>query len=117
MGYYTHYELVVHSEQDITRETEIEINRAIAAKIHGEDPSDISDEAALWCLSEELKWYDHESDMLEISKQFPNFIFVLYGEGEEYDDVWCEYFANGECEEVRARIVYPEPLNPKFKGL
>ena len=115
MGYYTHYGIMMHPEQDTARETEI--MRAIAAKIYEEDPSNISDSNAIWCLSDSMGWYDHEEDMLEISKQFPEIIFVLYGEGEAHDDLWRKYFANGEYEEAYAEIVYPKLKNPKFKNL
>lgn len=115
MGYYTRFEITMNPEQDANRKTEI--MRAIAAKIYEEDPSNISDNNANWCLCDELKWYDYEKDMLEISKQFPDIIFILYGEGEEGGDLWRKYFANGEYEEAYAEIVYPKPKNPKFKNL
>ncbi len=115
MGYYTHFDLIMHPEQDTARE--LEIMRVIASKIYEEDPANISDNTASWCLGDELKWYDHHDHMVEVSKQFPDIIFVLYGEGEESDDIWQEYFANGEYEEIYAEIVYPEPTNPKFKNL
>ena len=115
MGYYTHYEIMMNPEQDTARE--LEIMRVIASKIDGRDPADISDEAAKWCLSDHLKWYDHHDHMVEVSKQFPDIVFVLYGEGEESDDLWRKYFANGEYEETYAEIIYPKPTNPLFKNL
>jgi hypothetical protein len=115
MGYYTHFDLIMHPKQDTVRE--LEIMRVIASKIDKKDPADISDDDAKWCLSDHLKWYDHHDHMVEVSKQFPDIIFVLCGEGEESDDIWQEYFTNGEYEEIYAEIVYPKPTNPKFKNL
>ncbi len=43
----------------------------------------------------EMKWYDHEREMIEFSKKHPNLEFILTGEGEERDDVWKKYFKNG----------------------
>lgn len=115
MGYYTKYDLVVHPEQSIERETEI--MRAIAAKVYEVQPAAIADDEACWCFEESLKWYDHTNDMIEISKQFPNITFILDGEGEERSDIWREYYCNGEWEGVDAEIIFPEPLNPLFKNL
>lgn len=46
--------------------------------------------------SSEAKWYYWERDMIEISKKFPNMLFLLSGEGEEPLDVWNCYFCNGK---------------------
>lgn len=58
-----------------------------------------------------MKWYEHEGEMCEISKLFPDYYFCLHGDGEEYDDIWKEYYHNGEC--VRAQgyieVYYEEP--------
>lgn len=51
-----------------------------------------------------IKWYDHSDDMRYISKKFPNIKFVLYGQGEEYDDIWVEYFVNGKSQHEQAVI-------------
>ena len=115
MGYYTNYELVIYPYQN--PENEIEIMRVIASKIYDEPMTDISDNEAKWCLVDELKWYDHTEDMVEVSKQFPELTFVLYGEGEDSEDIWCEYFNNGDFEVTHAEIVYPQPNNPKFQSL
>jgi hypothetical protein len=115
MGYYTHFDLTMHPEQDTARE--LEIMRVIASKIYEEDPANISGNTASWCLSDHLKWYDHIEHMIEVSKQFPDIAFILDGEGEEYSDIWREYYCNGEWEGVCAEIVYPEPTNPLFKNL
>lgn len=51
------------------------------------------------------KWYEHRGDMIEISRLFPQYTFVLYCEDEEevYDDdgsvhmdKWSEIFKQGE---------------------
>ena len=115
MGYYTKYDITMYPYMN--DKDELRVMREIAAKIHNEDPSDISDDEAKWCFDEHMKWYDHEKDMLDISKKFPNITFVLEGEGEDHEDMWVKYFNNGEVEECYAEIVYPEPKNPKFQHL
>jgi hypothetical protein len=57
-------------------------------------------------------WYDHEEELLSLSRGFPMTIFILYGEGEEQGDVWKKRFINGEVEIVRVEMSFPdfEPL-------
>ena len=57
---------------------------------------------------EASKWYDHEKDMLEMSKEFPEIVFCLHGEGETNEDLWYKYFKNGKIQRCRAKIVYDE---------
>lgn len=52
-----------------------------------------------------LKWYDHAVDMEEITSKHPEAVVLLYGRGEDIDDVWYEYWKGGE--------VYREVLRPK----
>ena len=115
MGYYTNFDLVMLPEPDI--DFEGEIMKAIAAKITNEDPNDISVDDAKWCLCDALKWYDHDKDMIEVSKQFPDITFILYGTGEDNDDIWKAYYKNGEMEGIQARIVFDKPINPLFQDI
>ena len=64
---------------------------------------------------EEYKWYDHISDMIKLSKIFPDVTFRLSGIGEEWDDRWYEYYYNGEVEECRAEVYFPTPVNIKWE--
>lgn len=58
--------------------------------------------------NDEVKWYEHEADMIRLSKQFPKITFVLSGEGEENGDAWKKRFIDGKLETSRAALVYPE---------
>ena len=115
MGYYTSFELTMHPSQPQERETEI--IRNIISLMDCVDIDEIKESEVEWFLCDALKWYDHEDNMIEVSKRFPDVIFVLYGEGEENGDIWNEYYSNGECERVDAVITIPEPKNEKFKHL
>ncbi len=57
-------------------------------------------------------WYEHEKEVLDLSRGFPATIFILYGTGEEQGDVWKKRFINGEVEIIRATLVFSdfEPL-------
>ena len=58
----------------------------------------------------EVKWYDHTSDMKQVSVKYPDALLVLSGEGEENDDCWVEYHRNGKVQEERR----PEWIAPPF---
>lgn len=38
------------------------------------------------CLEEPIKWYNHFLDMVNLSKEYPEVIFLLEGKGEEPED-------------------------------
>jgi hypothetical protein len=61
-------------------------------------------------LESEKEWYHHGRDMEEISLLYPDVLFELEGNGEEWDDHWQARYLNGKEEKVHAnvRIVYPE---------
>lgn len=95
MGYYTKYELEYDDEDGF----EDEITDAL-------DKLGYSDLAAGHSM--EMKWYDHERDMIELSQEFPDTVFILTGCGEEEGDLWKKRFVDGKVDEVRAEIVYPD---------
>jgi hypothetical protein len=54
------------------------------------------------------KWYDHDDDFLKFSKSFPDWLFILKGEGEESGDVWKKYYLNGKKQEAKAKISFDD---------
>lgn len=104
MGYYTFYELnVADCGTERYEDIEVDFYNKFGKKF------DLSEEDPFYSLSrEELKWYDHENDMIEFSKQHPTVKFELYGDGEDSDDHWVEYFWNGEHQYCGSVIVYNE---------
>ena len=58
--------------------------------------------------SDTCKWYEYRTDMIRFSKEFPDVIFSLQGEGEESGDLWIEYFKGGLTQVCRGKVVYPE---------
>ena len=65
--------------------------------------------------SDECKWYEHDEEMLELSKQFPETVFCLYGEGEENGDIWYTYYKNGKKQYCPAKVVFDEYDESKLK--
>lgn len=103
MGYYTYHELSIISgdKNEIDKfwgelyENDSymyeDIKRAVGDDGNGGDS---------------CKWYEHESDMKRISKEFPSVVFELSGEGEESGDIWKEYYKNGRMQRCNARIEF-----------
>ena len=56
---------------------------------------------------DECKWYNNEDDMLLLSKEFPDVLFKLHGEGQDNEDIWDKYFMNGKMQYCPAEIMYP----------
>ncbi len=108
MGYYTRYDL------DITGHnmTDFEFNEYYS-KVEEDllktfEEMDILDHAfnKIFESCNEVKWYEHEEDMREVSKKFSPIMFILSGEGEDNLDSWRKYFLNGKMQECRAKITY-----------
>src|SRR5688572_1133090 len=93
MGYYTTYDI---------SSNEPEIQEAIMAlsDYSWEDDGRLIDS----------KWYDHKKHCLEVSKQFPETVIEVSGEGEESGDIWKSYYFNGKVQECGARITF-EPFD------
>lgn len=56
---------------------------------------------------DEHKWNDNEDDMRLLSKEFPDVLFKLHGEGEDNEDIWDKYFMNGKMQYCPAKIMCP----------
>lgn len=91
MGYDT-YMTISLSNPDLTG---LQDYRLAAVKKHLEQElgsfEDWGDEI---CLGQ-TRWYDQRKDMDRISRQFPDVLFCLYGDGDKADDIWYEYWLNG----------------------
>ena len=121
MGYYTSYNLTVTKHEgslieEIGRETELEIANKLCEISEWFNFSDLNKtiEKSDYPLSEligfdTIKWYDHYDEMKLLSKEFPSLYFELEGFGEDYGDMWREYFHNGEAMHSDAKIIYDTP--------
>ena len=121
MGYYTSFNLTVTKRdgsliEQIERETELEIAKKLCEISDWFKPSDFnktikeSDYPLAELISfDVIKWYDHYNEMRALSKYFPSLYFELEGFGEEYGDMWREYFHNGEAMHSDAKITYDAP--------
>ena len=122
MGYYTSFYLTVTDPKSssiykvVGRETELAIAKKLCEISNEFDPSDINEyvEKSQYPLFELIssdmnKWYDHYDEMIILSKEFPSLYFELDGQGEDHDDLWKEYFHNGEGMHSDAKITFDVP--------
>jgi hypothetical protein len=105
MGYRTYYSLTITG--DSFNGAELDTSKLI-------DELRANNESAAYalesngCQSAHAKWYEHENDLKEFSKKYPNNTFILSGEGEEFPDLWKKRFINGKMARVDAVISYPD---------
>ena len=108
MGYYTLYNLDAYEHG--TRVTEEREEEICAFARECSEITEYMDIIHFDELSyDSMKWYSHDEDILELSKNFPSVIFELSGEGEDRDDNWISYYHNGEMETLHGHIVYDQP--------
>ena len=53
------------------------------------------------------KWYNHDRDMLALSKKYPDIVFQLDGEGVEAGDVWRKWYKNGKGQKYKPDFTLP----------
>ena len=99
MGYYTNFDLEFDSSKENEVKTWLKEN---------EDKFDYDIVDIIEGNSDSLKWYDHKEDMLIISNQFPDVLFILSGEGEENKDIWKEYYKGGKAQVAEAVFTIAE---------
>ena len=63
----------------------------------------------------DCKWYNHEDELKAFSLKHPETIFILEGDGENYDNIWIKYIQNGKCQTYKAKITFDEFDENKLK--
>jgi hypothetical protein len=119
MGYYTHYKLEWDKKSPAKMPCPhcgtldaVSVSDLIKISVDTEKVTYGGETTIAACLEESSKWYDHETDMRDFSKRFPDVLFTLNGEGEESGDVWVKYFKNGKMQSSKADIKL-EKFDPK----
>lgn len=102
MGYYTDYELTVSDNSLID---------TIAAEMSEFTDYKWNSSLALY----DVKWYNWQSDIREISSRYPNVLFTLDGAGEESADIWRVYAKNGKIQLEKAKITFEQFNEEKLK--
>jgi len=100
MGYYTNYTLKTDQEEWV----ELELIKKLKEVSYQADYALDVDGSSY----ESCKWYSHEEDLNKFSKEYPDILFTLSGEGEESGDIWKAYHKNGKVQHVNAQLVFEE---------
>ena len=116
MGYATNYNMTVrHVKDEEEYKALLDTLDSYGIIRYALDSGDLCGNEAYFSSYDSVKWYEHEEDMKEISRLFPDMVFQLTGDGEDTGDIWEKYFKNGECEECRAVITIPKPTKIKWE--
>lgn len=110
MGYYTNYKLTV-KDKDGT-----EIDNSLCPDFDKDDlySGSLSIQQVIdW--HDSMKWYEHHEEMIEISKTYPDYVFILDGQGEESGDVWRKFYKNGKSYEWKLEYSIPDFNAKKLK--
>ena len=71
---------------------------------------------ARYALSgEPIIWDTHEKDLRKFSKEYEDYVFILFGQGEEMPDLWVKYFKNGKMQYEPAEIKFGDFDERKLK--
>jgi len=111
MGYYTDFNLTAvldidtqdYVDDDVTKQLKA-LGRFLNSSITRNENYDDKMFAHRWWAILELiendyvnaTWYTEEKNMKEFSTYFPEYVFVIDGDGEESGDVWQTAYHNGK---------------------
>lgn len=98
MGYYTHYQLEIENKSSLS-------DYSIRELLDNYKRVNELD----YCFEETCKWYDYNEDMIKMSIEINDVLFIVMGHGEEVGDHWKHYFYNGNDYLCKGRVVYEEP--------
>ena len=86
MGYYTNFSFTL---EEGPKEQYEKMLKDIDGIIGNDETSSFE--------SVNTKWYDYDKDINQLSERYPDIAFRVYGDGEESDDLWQEYWRAGKC--------------------
>ena len=118
MGYYTSYTLdVIHVKDAAMHEAivqKLKERKVWGYALYGGEYN-VQYHTSCFYSMDSSKWSDHDDDMEEISRSFPDATFRLTGFGDDREDMWYTLYRNGESEEVRAVITWPDPTEIEWE--
>lgn len=103
MGFYSDFVLTVNGDK------RVDAAKAVVERVKEYDYFPTRNGAKV--KLDNVKWYESEDDLREISSNFPNEIFVLEVEGEE-GGPYRVYYQNGKSQYVEPKVTW-EPFDPK----
>ena len=103
MGYYTNFSISL-------KEGPVEQYRKMLADI--DDILGCGDMSALESCC--AKWYEYGDDLRKLSEKYPDIAFCVYGDGEESDDLWQEYWQAGKCFREQVKFATYDEIKDKL---
>lgn len=105
MGYYTDYSITVSGADNANQL--IKIVKELD-DIYRNDYAISDDGTSAEFEMNDTKWYGWKEDCIRVSKMYSNITIDIEGKGEEHGDLWKARVRKGECEVVKARIVFDD---------
>ena len=105
MGYYSYVNLNIE-QSDVTMDQVAETVAEVS------DDPDVEFWKTALSGNHEVKWYEYDEDMKKVSRQYPEALFILSGEGEEDGDRWVGYYQNGKVQMESMPEWIPQPFDP-----
>lgn len=108
MGYYTTFTLT--TEQNSLPDGFPEIFESVTGykAYYRGNPGNHGSDCEIVLIN--AKWYNWSSDIITLSQMYPDYLFILKGEGEENGDKWVNYAKNGKSQFCKAIITF-EPFD------
>ena len=101
MGYYTGYELYIDDANGLDDPAIKNVENAIK-ELNIFEPGGCAE----YGWSAYTKWYDCDKDMRLLSYRFPDVVFELRGDGEDFEDVWAQYYKGGRVQTDGLVVTY-----------
>ena len=105
MGYVTRYEIEATGFKE---ETEAEFFLFKLTRVVNYEFTGSTTSTRLTIETDEIKWYEWQTDLKELSVHFPHVTIDVEGYGEENGDIWRARVRNGEAEVVKAVLTFPD---------
>ena len=120
MGYYTDYYVEVHGPNQLTIDDASNDLMGISGYTWQEPLGPMG--AGILANEGHLdgaKWYSRQDDVISVSKDHPNCLFVITGQGEDPSDKWMCWVKDGVYHHCEAEITYKQPdwLDGEMKKL
>lgn len=122
MGYYTYFEVEVRDsdsnpisddlDKAIFQKAKSLSERKLFSEIDDFDSyAESADREPLFTelFDSELKWYDCDRDMKNLSAEFPDLTFTVTGYGEKSLDIWRLWARNGQTYRSEAEFTFQAP--------
>lgn len=115
MGYYTYYDIEVFNKTDKFEfnllSVMTQLDQELVQKLSEINSNGYFNDESYFTEAlqfDSIKWYDHDEDMIKLSKQYPDYVFKLSGQGEDPQVQWITYYYNGKKQYCPAIITYEE---------